>query len=588
MMKELNLLSKYFVEKLNKLDNLEKINREIAITSGIVNFFNSEEEFKKIKNEVLYSKQIIIENSEKDFGDYQTPIEFAYQVCDILKEVEGINPEIIIEPTFGKGHFLMSALEVFENINNVYGVEIQKKYNWITKLELLNLSLKKKEQLSPQINLFTDNIFTHVFNKETLNADGHEILVLGNPPWLTNSELSSIGSKNLPQKSNFKSFKGLDAITGKGNFDIAEYIILQMLDTFSNYTGTIAMLCKNIVSKNIIYDLRNYDFNISDIKIYNFDAKKVFNVSCDASLFVAKLGTKTNEKTCQVYNLDEPTKLVKTFGWSQNDKFVSNVNNYERYINLDGKCIFEWRQGVKHDCSKVMELNIDNKSNKLFNKLKENVNIEETYVYNLLKSSDLKHFEIKSSRKKVIITQKKVKEDTSPIKEIAPLTWEYLVEHKEYFDKRKSSIYRNSPQFSIFGIGDYSFKKYKVAISGMYKKGQFCLVYPINNKPTMLDDTCYFIGFNNYKHALFTCALLNSQQAQDFLKSITFLDSKRPYTKDILSRIDLIQLSNIVNYQEILGILDRNNVEVTEQVTENDYENYRLYINSLNQGNNSN
>ena len=29
--------------------------------------------------------------------------------------------------------------------------------------------------------------------------------------------------------------------------------------------------------------------------------------------------------------------------------------------------------------------------------------------------------------------------------------------NKEYFDKRKSSIYRDKPDFSIFGVGDYSF-----------------------------------------------------------------------------------------------------------------------------------
>ena len=56
-------------------------------------------------------------------------------------------------------------------------------------------------------------------------------------------------------------------------------------------------------------------------------------------------------------------------------------------------------------------------------------------------------------------------------------------------------------RFSIFGIGDYSFAKYKVTISGMYKRTTFSLVLPENDKPLMLDDTCYFIGFDTIEAA---------------------------------------------------------------------------------------
>ena len=36
---------------------------------------------------------------------------------------------------------------------------------------------------------------------------------------------------------------------------------------------------------------------------------------------------------------------------------------------------------------------------------------------------------------------------------------------KKLFERRKSIIYKNKPRFSIFGIGDYAFAKYKVGIS---------------------------------------------------------------------------------------------------------------------------
>ena len=106
------------------------------------------------------------------------------------------------------------------------------------------------------------------------------------------------------------------------------------------------------------------------------------------------------------------------------------------------------------------------------------------------------------------------------------LSYNYLSTHKEFFDKRKSSIYKDKPDFSIFGIGDYSFTNYKVAISGLYKSTHFTLVSPKDNKPIMLDDTCYFIGFNKLKMAEIAHYLVNSDSIQQFLKSIIFSDSK--------------------------------------------------------------
>lgn len=72
----------------------------------------------------------------------------------------------------------------------------------------------------------------------------------------------------------------------------------------------------------------------------------------------------------------------------------------------------------------------------------------------------------------------------------------------------------------------------------MYKRTTFSLVMPENGKPLMLDDTCYFIGFDNLKDAKVAQCILNSNVVQEFLASIIFPDAKRSITKDILMRID--------------------------------------------------
>ena len=118
-------------------------------------------------------------------------------------------------------------------------------------------------------------------------------------------------------------------------------------------------------------------------------------------------------------------------------------------------------------------------------------------------------------------------------------------------------IYKDKPPFSIFGVGDYSFKPYKVAMSGLYKSSHFSLLLPVNGKPVMLDDTCYLLGFDSLGQAAVALGLLNSQPVQDFLKSIVFPDSKRPYTKDVLMRIDLQKVVSLVSAKSVQNYLSK-------------------------------
>ena len=177
------------------------------------------------------------------------------------------------------------------------------------------------------------------------------------------------------------------------------------------------------------------------------------------------------------------------------------------------------------------------------NGLNEEIKLEDDLIYGLLKSSDLKNTVINQTRKYTIVTQKKVGQETKFIKDDYPKTYQYLTDHQTNFDARKSSIYNNKPAFSIFGIGDYSFKPFKVAISGLYKTFHFTLILPQNEKPVMLDDTCYLLGFDKIEFAVYALILLNSDTTMQFLQSITFADAKRTFTKDVLMRIDLLELA---------------------------------------------
>ena len=468
-----------------------------------------------------------------EFGDYQTPEDFSDIICQFLAN-EGINPQVIIEPTCGIGNFIRSSLKYF-SAEDIIGIDINSIY----------CSDCSHNFPNPPVRIFNADIFN--FNFSHIEQD-RNILILGNPPWATNSKLSSIDSLNLPEKSNFKKFKGFDAITGASNFDICEYIILKLIDSFKSQNFALAMLCKTSVARNVFLELSTKQIPISKFNIYEFDAKKVFGINAAACLLFITSSTLNDyvPSSFDVFNLDNPDKKTATISY-YNGKL--NISKKSDVNDFDGICQFTWRQGIKHDCSKVMELK---KTDSLYiNGYGKEVNIENQYIFPLIKSSMFKHPVISKFSRFVIVPQRKIGEDTTILQKDAPKLWNYLKSYEADFEKRKSSIYLNSPRFSIFGIGDYSFSSFKVGVSGFYKRPIFSLLTQEKDQPIMVDDTSYFICFESYDDAYVAMLYLNSESVQNFLTSIAFLDSKRPYTKKVLSRIDFKKVVHVVTFNEL-------------------------------------
>lgn len=547
-------VSDFLNDELKGITSFEIANQEMLEAFGIIHFFDNNEELEILKKVISDTNDIIEEPDRAEYGDFQTNADLANKVTLNLVS-KNVSPEIVVEPTCGKGSFIIASLRNFKNIENFFGIEIYKPYVWEAKFSIINFFLENPENHKPEISIQHCNVFDFEFKQIAKQYSTKDILIIGNPPWVTNSKLGSLSSSNLPRKTNFKKYSGLDAMTGKGNFDIAEYITMTMIKTFQKMKGHLLLLVKNSVIKNIVFDQNKNKYEIAFIQKQCIDSKKEFNVSVEASLFYCKLNS-IPESDCEEFNFYDNKKDYRKFGWL-NEKFVSNIDTYMHTKDIDGKSFFIWRQGLKHDCSAIMEL--DKVNAYYINGLNEEVELEDDLVYGILKSSDLKNTVINQTRKFTIVTQKKVGQDTKYIKSGYPKTYQYLTMHQKDFDARKSSIYNNKPLFSIFGIGDYSFKPYKVAISGLYKTFHFTLILPQGNKPVMLDDTCYFIGFDKIEFAVYALILLNSETTMQFLQSVTFADAKRTFTKDVLMRIDLLQLAKNSNKQDLETELDRLN-----------------------------
>ncbi|NHM15267.1 methyltransferase [Eggerthellaceae bacterium zg-887] len=478
-------------------------------------------------------------DNRREMGDWQTPLEFATLCCRIISDTYGFMPAHIIEPTCGIGNFIEAARNVFVD-TPVLGIEINEAY-----IDYLNQRFSEDDL----VEIYQANYLQETRPMETTAA--HSTLVLGNPPWVTNSTLSSLGSGNLPEKRNFKGLRGIDAMTGESNFDICEWIILHALNTFSGDDDMLAMLCKTSVARNVCIELAKAGAKTA-CTMLSFDSKKIFDISAAACLLICDFRAE-ELRICQgdIAEPDVTTDLVFT-GKGLREVLPDEIASFH------GSSVLTWRQGVKHDCGRVMEL--QRTSAGFINKLGESVCIEDDFIYPYVKSSKSRHLVIKDDdvTMAVPMTQHIIGEDTSHLEADAPLFWQYLQKHSDLFDARKSSIYRNAPRFAMFGVGDYSYAKYKVAVSGFYKEPVFAIAY--GKKPIMFDDTCYFLPFNNVGDARVCMLLLNSPSVKRYYSTIAFLDSKRPYSKKVLSQLDFAAALNSVGINglndtaEVLGL----------------------------------
>lgn len=468
-----------------------------------------------------------------EYGDFQTPIELANQVCHKLSELN-VNPDLIIEPTCGTGNFIKASLETFSSAQKIIGIDINPIYLQQIKT---NKHIHTSKTTIKQGNFFT---FDCRFLTDKFRDN---ILVIGNFPWVTNSHQGKINATNLPYKSNFQNHSGLDAITGKSNFDISEWMLIKTVDWLHKYNSCLAMICKTSVARKLLNHMHSQQLNLSYCATYKIDAKKYFQANVEACLLYCKFDSGSQKYFCDVFQHLDDLKYQRIGYYKKT--LVRDLKSFQKISCLfDERTLLKWRSGIKHDCSKIMELSkVDNR---LFNGLGEIVDIENKFLFPLLKGSDIANGHTTHTNKYVLVTQKNIGESTGVIKNDAPKTWEYLENNCQYLDARKSKIYQNKPRFSIFGVGQYSFNNWKIAICGLYKKLDFQLIGEIDYRPVMVDDTVYFLSFEKEEEARKTYKLLTTQTATDFYSSMIFWDDKRPIKTKILNSLNLKALQKVI------------------------------------------
>ena len=468
-------------------------------------------------------------SKQRELGDFQTPFALARElVGDLWRRGPFAR---VLEPTCGTGSFIRACATQATPPAELVGIELQEAY-----LDQAAESLAVAKQHGVASRVINADFFTLDLRKELAWGDDEKkALVVGNPPWVTVSDLSGTASGKVPRK-NIESLPGLDALTGAANFDVAEAIWVKLLVELQALQPTVALLCKQTVALRLLRVCSKLKLPVSNVRLTEIDAGRWFGIHAKACFLEIDVGQEPpSEWVAQVFAKPGDSHSTRRLGLVD-DRLVNDLDAYQELRRFDGECQYPWRQGLKHDAAPVMELTADG-AGRLFNKSGDLVDVERAHRFPLAKGSDVFHGH--ELTREVVVTQSRLGEDTTVLRDTAPMLWRYLSDHHEVFDRRRSSIYRGKPPFSLFGVGPYSFAPFKVAVSGLHREARFRVFGPVADRPVFFDDTCYFLSFDDEATAATVAALLNHDVTRRFMDTLTVPAAKRPITKGLLQRIDL-------------------------------------------------
>ncbi len=484
-----------------------------------------------------------------EYGDFQTPRSLAEECCEVIRRELGA-AATIVEPTCGTGAFAVAAAKYFA-ADRIVAFEINPLYvaRARTNLRAIDRGTVREQ-----------DFFACDWDVERDKMAG-PVLFLGNPPWVTNSQLGSLTSGNLPRKSNFENLAGIDAITGRSNFDLSEAILQTLISVMRPPDDMLAMLVKTATARRVLKFAWSNKLQFAHASLRPIDSRRHFGVHVDACLLMLRRSTANNSVQVCLRSIEWSTAAETTAcGW-YDDHLVADPAEAKATGHLQSsdrtKDRLRWRSGVKHDLSRVLELTHDGGS--LRTQAGEPIDIEQDLVFPLAKGADVANSRTDCERRRILLPQRRVSDDSERLRHPFPKTLRYLESNQQAFANRKSSIYRSRDRFALFGIGSYTFAPWKVAICGLYKQLTFTVYGPVDMRPVIFDDTSYFLPLNCQQQATLVWQLLTSEPARRFFAARVFWDSKRPITAELLGRLDLAavakQTRSQSDYRRLLSSL---------------------------------
>ncbi|MBD0865435.1 MAG: hypothetical protein GDA36_07450 [Rhodobacteraceae bacterium] len=232
----------------------------------------------------------------REFGDFQTPGALAQNAMAYLRTHDpAFQPATIIEPTCGTGAFLFAAADLYPEAQRIVGLEREAMY-----LDVVRAKVEQRRDAN-RFDLHHADFFKTEW-QNLLSGLSEPVLITGNPPWVTNADIGRLKGSNLPGKSNFQKYAGLESVMGKANFDISEWMLIQNLNWIAKHKGCLAILCKTAIARKILRYAWNTGVPTTASRMVQIDAMKHFSAAVDACFFVLKTNGNQTSTNCEFFD----------------------------------------------------------------------------------------------------------------------------------------------------------------------------------------------------------------------------------------------------------------------------------------------
>lgn len=416
-------------------------------------------------------------------------------------------------------------------------------------------------------------------------------LIAGNPPWVNWENLpQDYREETVPVWASYHLFthKGFNAILGQARDDISVLMTYVAIDKYLRDGGSLGFIITQSVFKSAGagQGFRRFKLGMgTPFKIKHVDdmvnLKPFEGAANRTAIFIAEKGKTTTypvpyslwykpdggiiiqeDLTLEEITEGKIASTKKYVAFPINNDYTSSwITGREKALKsvkkIVGKSEYQgnagvctWLNGVyfieivtKQKDGNVLIRNITEKAK---NKVDEiNATLEPVLLYPLLRSGEVKKWNA-SSKDYIILTHEEGRRlNAIPEKNMAlnyPKTYEYL----KYFEKElrtragyKRYFTSESPFYSIFDIGDYTFSEYKVVWPNIGSILQCAVVSTKDKKTIIPQHTVTLVGFESKQEAHFFCSVMNSSLVNFTLQSYSQKGGKSFGTPQVLNNINI-------------------------------------------------
>lgn len=448
----------------------------------------------------MHIEDMILQKERLKYGIFFTKPQI---VEEINNHFDFTNVKNVIDSAAGSCNFLIPLAKKYPHIN-FYGIEKNK-----TIYDQVSRDIKGIKNL-------------HYFLGDMI-LDDLPIpkcdIYLGNPPFINFSDLDISYREKIKSYwlEHFPNAKGFKMLLGDSRGDIAQLIFYETLIKYIKKDGQFGVVLPNSLIKGNSASAGFREFkNIEVEKIVDIGDKDPFDNTKRNCFYI--LGKRDSITTFPIeyHTNGEIQKLIKS-----GDDLVTEGKSILK------KSPYVARQGV----------NTLGANGVFF--FKKELPFESELFKPLLKSSDIHPFKCQPSYKILLPYKngKLINEDELKTKHYN--AYKYLLNNRDKLEKRKSRFAKQS-WYTLFGIGDYTFSKYKVIWRGLGAKELVASVCKdvIPNQAM----NCY-ISLENKNEANFICGVMNSSLYKNQLSLLNESGAKSFAQPSTINRLFIPQFS---------------------------------------------